>query len=145
MAEFHVAVGEETSFAKTIGESDIYGFAGITGDFAAPHLNEEYMKASPYGHRVAHGAMLVGFMSTASAMMANRVMHPGSRVTPMSVGYDRVRFTAPVYIGDTVTVTYRISEIDPARNRSRAALTAVNQNGETVGVAEHIMQWVPNA
>lgn len=145
MSDFHVAVGEETRFAKTIGESDIYGFAGITGDFAAPHLNEEYMKDSPFGHRVAHGAMLVGFMSTASAMMANRVMHPGSTVTPMSVGYDRVRFTAPVYIGDTVTVTYRISEIDPARNRSRAALTAVNQNGETVGVAEHIMQWVPNA
>ena len=51
MSDFHVAVGEETRFAKTIGESDIYGFAGITGDFAAPHLNEEYMKDSPFGQR----------------------------------------------------------------------------------------------
>jgi acyl dehydratase len=49
-----------------------------------------------------------------------------------------------VKIGDTITVTYEIKELEPERNRSRAAVTATNQRGETVGVAEHIMKWLIN-
>jgi acyl dehydratase len=71
---------------------------------APPHVNEEFMKASPYGQRVAHGAM--------------------------PVGYDRVRFTAPVYIGDTIKVSYTVKGIEPERRRSRSSLEAVNQRGE---------------
>ena len=139
-----IAVGDETRFTKTVGESDIYGFAGITGDFAAPHTDEEYMRRSSFGERVAHGALLVGFMSTASARMAGRIMEATEAVTPMSLGYDRVRFTAPVRIGDTVTVRYTVRAIEAERSRSRAELHATNQRGETVGVAEHIMKWVAN-
>jgi 3-hydroxybutyryl-CoA dehydratase len=139
-----VNVGDSARFAKTVGESDIYGFAGITGDFAPPHMNAEFMKASQYGERVAHGALLVGFMSTVSALLAGRVIdaHPG--ITPMSIGYDRVRFTGPVRIGDTVTVTYEVVELEPDKQRSRADLVATNQKGETVGVATHIMKWLRN-
>ena len=71
-------------------------------------------------------------------------MEATEEVTPMSLGYDRVRFTAPVRIGDTVTVRYTVRSIEAGRNRSRAELHAVNQRRETVGVAEHIMKWVPN-
>ena len=144
MEEFYVKVGDETSFAKTVGESDIYQFAGITGDFAAPHVNEEFMKGSQYGRRVAHGTLLVGFMSTASAMLAGRVIERVPNLTPMSLGYDRVRFTAPIYIGDTIRVTYAIQEVDIDRQRSRGDLTATNQHGEVVGVAQHIMKWLTN-
>ncbi len=62
----------------------------------------------------------------------------------MSIGYDRVRFVAPVMIGDTITVTYEVKEIEAERRRSRSALTATNQRGEVVGVAEHIMKWLVN-
>jgi acyl dehydratase len=144
MSDLPVAVGDSASFAKTVGESDIYGFAGITGDFAPPHMNAEFMKGSRYGERVAHGALLVGFMSTASAQLANRVIETNPGLTPMSVGYDRIRFTGPVKIGDTVTVAYEISELIPEKRRSRATLTATNQRGETVGVGQHIMQWLVN-
>lgn len=144
MESLPVEIGERTSFAKTVAESDIYNFAGITGDFAAPHLNEEFMKHSQYGHRVAHGALLVGFMSTASAMMASRTFNDESGITPMSIGYDRVRFVGPVFIGDTITVTYEVKELDPERRRSHAELTATNQRGEVVGVAKHIMKWLKN-
>ncbi|MBT5049198.1 MAG: dehydratase, partial [Rhodospirillaceae bacterium] len=65
-------------------------------------------------------------------------------LTPMSIGYDRVRFTEAVKIGDTITVNYEIKDLEPERGRTRAALTATNQNGETVGVAEHIMKWLVN-
>ena len=142
MDKLPVEIGDSASFAKTVGESDIYMFAGVTGDFAAPHTNEEFMKASRYGHRVGHGALLVGFMSTASAIIGTRGIEASEGITPMSVGYDRVRFTGPVYIGDTVTVTYEVAEIDLERGRHRANVTAVNQRGETVGIATHIMQWL---
>ena len=71
-------------------------------------------------------------------------MEATEEVTPVSLGYDRIRFTAPVRIGDTVTVRYTIRSVEPERSRSRAKLRAMNQHGETVGVGEHIMKWVPN-
>ena len=144
MSTLPVDVGASASFAKTVGESDIYGFAGITGDFAPPHTNEEFMKASQYGQRVAHGALLVGFMSTASAQLASRIIATTPGITPMSIGYDRIRFIGPVLIGDTVTVTYEVKEVEPERRRSYADLTAVNQRGETIGVGRHIMKWLEN-
>ena len=144
MSDLPVAIGDSASFTKTVGESDIYGFAGITGDFAAPHVNEAFMQRSQYGQRVAHGALLVGFMSTASALLAMRVVEGREDLTPMSVGYDRVRFVAAVLIGDTITVNYEIKELYPGRRRSHATLTATNQRGEVVGVGEHIMKWLIN-
>ncbi len=144
MSDLPVTIGDSASFTKTVGESDIYGFAGITGDFAAPHVNEAFMKRSQYGQRVAHGALLVGFMSTASALLAMRLTEAREDLTPMSIGYDRVRFTAAVKIGDTITVNYEVKEVDQANRRSRAALTATNEQGDVVGVAEHIMKWLIN-
>ena len=144
MAEFPLKVGDQVTFAKTVGETDIYLFAGITGDFAGNHVNEEYMKGSSFGRRIAHGALLIGYMSTASTMMINTCLRADMTETPVSLGYDRVRFTAPVFINDTVTVTYRIKDTDPDSRRSRSQITVTNQTGETVAVAEHILKWVPN-
>ena len=145
MPNFHVAVGDEVHFSKTVAESDIYMFAGITGDFAPMHVNEEYMKRSSYGRRIAHGVLMVGFMSTTSSMMIDQSNSADGDETPVSLGYDRVRFLQAVYINDTITVTYRIKAIDPERRRSNADVTVTNQDGETVAVAEHILKWVPNA
>ena len=68
MEKFYVEIGHEVSFSKTISESDVYQFAGITGDFSPNHTNKVYMEKSSYGRLMAHGALLVGFMSTASTM-----------------------------------------------------------------------------
>jgi len=145
MAKVPVEAGQKSKFTKTVAESDIYGFAGITGDFASPHIDDEFMKASRYGARVAHGALLVGLMSTASAQLVGRVLEIEDGLTPMSLGYDGVRFLGPVFIGDTITVTYTVTAVEAERDRSRAAVLATNQRGETVGVAEHIMKWLDNA
>ncbi len=64
--------------------------------------------------------------------------------TPVSVGYDRVRFIKPVFLGDTVTLTYRIAEIDLERKRTHAEIEVCNQHQELVAVGRHILQWVPN-
>ena len=142
MTDIGLEVGETAKFSKTVGESDVYQFAGISGDFSPNHVNEEFMKGTPYGHRIAHGVLTLALASTTSTLIADRSLKRQDRLAPVSLGYDRVRFLKGVLIGDTVTVTYTLSEIDAERLRSRAAIEAVNQRGETVMVAEHIMKWV---
>jgi 3-hydroxybutyryl-CoA dehydratase len=141
---FFVRVGDEVEFSKTVGEADVYLFAGITGDFSPNHVNEHLMSRSKYKRRVAHGALLVGFMSTGSTRLIET--HGGSargKATAVSLGYDRVRFIAPVFIGDTITVRYRITRVEPERDRSYGAVVVTNQHGSQVAVAENILKWVP--
>jgi 3-hydroxybutyryl-CoA dehydratase len=142
--DFHVKVGDQVQFAKTVGESDVYLFAGITGDLSSNHVNEEVMRRSSYGRRIAHGALLIGFMSTTSTLMIEQSGGVGAGETPVSLGYDRIRFLAPVFIGDTITVTYKIAEIDPARRRSRSEIEITNQDGTLVAVGQHLMKRVAN-
>jgi len=144
MADFHVSVGDEVAFSKTVSESDVYLFAGITGDLSSNHVNELVMERTAYGRRIAHGALMVGFMSTASTMMIEKTGGVPAEETPVSLGYDRVRFLGPVFLGDTIIVRYRIAAIDPERRRSTSHIKIVNQRGETVTVAQHILKWVPN-
>jgi 3-hydroxybutyryl-CoA dehydratase len=132
-----VEIGQVVTFAKTVAESDVYLFAGITGDLYQNHTNEEYMKTTRYGRRIAHGALLVGFMSAASTRVSERCRHP-----VVSYGYDRIRFIKPVYLGDTVTVEYRITEKDPAQQKVFAQITCRNQGEEVVAVATHILKFV---
>ena len=77
-------------FRRRWGESDVYLFAGITGDLAPNHVNEVYMAGTAYGRRIAHGALLIGYMSTASTLVIGQM--PPAGETPVSLGYDRVRF-----------------------------------------------------
>ncbi len=141
---FHVKPGDGASFTKTVSEYDVYGFAGITGDFSPNHVNKAYMEKSSYGRLQAHGALMVGFMSTASTLAIAGTRQDADE-TPVSLGYDRIRFLAPVYFGDTVTVDYRIASIDEARRRSTADISVTNQDGVLVAVGQHILKWVSNA
>lgn len=142
MTQFHVAVGESVSFSKTVSESDVYLFAGITGDLSPNHVNKAYMERSGYGRLMAHGALLVGYMSTASTMAIAHTRD--AEETPVSLGYDRIRFLLPVFLGDTITVAYTFQAIDLERRRSTADIEVHNQAGELVAVAQHILKWVPN-
>lgn len=140
---FYVALGDITRFSKTVSESDVYGFAGITGDFSPNHVNEQAMRDSPYGGRIAHGALMVGYMSTASTQACEAASRrfPGGEM-PVSLGYDRIRFLKGVRIGDTITVTYTIAQIDAERRRSVANIEVTNQDGELVTTGQHILKWV---
>ncbi len=138
-----VEVGQHYTFAKTVGETDVTLFAGITGDFSDTHVNDQYMKTrTNLGGRIAHGALIVGFMSTVSTISIAHVIHRENLSDfPVSAGYDRIRFLKPVLLGDTVTVHYRVAEVDRQRGRSLADMEAVNQHGETVAVGRHVMRW----
>lgn len=142
MTDFYVKVGDSARFTKTVSESDVYQFAGITGDFSPNHVNKVYMEKSSYGRLMAHGALLVGFMSTVSTMVIADCRD--SDETPVALGYDKIRFLKPVFLGDTVSTVYKISEIDTERRRSTAQIEVTNQVGDLVAVGSHILQWVPN-
>ena len=132
-----IEIGLRTRFTKTVSESDVYLYAGITGDLDPNHVDEEFTRKTSLGHRVAHGTLILGYTSAAST----RILEDFGR--PMvSVGYDRVRFLKPVYFGDTITVDYEITGIERERERTIAKIEVKNQNDELVAVATHIMQLV---
>ena len=138
-------VGCRVTFSKTVGESDIYLFAGITGDLSPNHVDREFMKNTAYGRRIAHGSLLIGYMSTASTMILQKYPASNPDMTAVSLGYDRIRFLKPVFINDTITVHYEIDAFDEQKNRSLSKIEITNQHGELVAVASHILKWVPNS
>jgi 3-hydroxybutyryl-CoA dehydratase len=144
MTAMHAKIGDTVTFSKTVGESDVYMFAGLTGDLSQNHVDEQFMSHSIYGPRIAHGALMVGFMSTASTRMIEENLKKGIDSTPVSLGYDGVRFLKPVFFGDTVTVTYVIAEIEEERRRTLANIEIKNQNGDLVAVGKHITKWTLN-
>jgi 3-hydroxybutyryl-CoA dehydratase len=132
-----IPVGLRTRFTKTVSESDVYLFAGITGDLDPNHVDEEYCRKTSLGHRVAHGALIVGYTSAASTRILQDFERP-----MVSVGYDRIRFLKPVYFGDTLTIDYEIASVERERERTVAKIEVTNQKNELVLVATHIMQLV---
>lgn len=134
-----LSIGDKQTFTKTIAESDVYQFAGITGDFSPFHVNEEYMKGTQYGTRIAHGVLTFALSSTASTL----IHQPYDEECPVaSYGYDHVRFTGPVYFGDTITCNYEVISVDEETGKTVAKVEIVNQNGDTVCVAEHILKFL---
>jgi acyl dehydratase len=129
-----VPLGARAVITKTVSESDVYLYAGITGDFSPNHIDEVFMAGGRYGRRIAHGTLLLGFMSAASARL-----YLGRTAT---VGYDRVRFVAPVFFGDTITTEYVVRAYDPERRRITADVTCRNQDGKTVASAVNIRAFV---
>jgi 3-hydroxybutyryl-CoA dehydratase len=128
-----IPIGLSVRFSKTVSESDVYLFAGITGDFDPNHVDEAYCQTTPFGQRLVHGALLVGFMSAASSQALPHVERP-----LVSLGYDRVRFVKPVFFADTITVVYEITGVDLRAGRVTASVTVYNQHEDVVAVATHI-------
>jgi 3-hydroxybutyryl-CoA dehydratase len=130
-------VGESVNFSKTVSESDVYLFAGITGDLGGNHVNEEYMKKTPYQKRIAHGALLVGYASTTSTLIIQR-----KNLRAVSYGYDSIRFIKPVFIGDTIYITYTLDKICNDSQKSWAKIEIKNQHDELCAVAVHILKFI---
>ena len=114
-------VGERAQFAKTVSESDIYLYAGVTGDFNPAHINEEYAKKTFFKTRIAHGMLTAGFIST---VMANHLPGPGTIYISQMVN-----FLAPVRIGDTVTAIAEVTELYPDKNKVKLKTFCLNQDG----------------
>lgn len=119
-----LAVGQTASFSKTVTESDIYLFAGITGDINPAHVNEAYASKTFFKGRIAHGMLSAGFIS---AVLGMQLPGPGTIYLEQSL-----RFLAPVRPGDTVTATVEVLELNPDKNVACLRTVCTNQNGKQV-------------
>ena len=137
MVEMPFELGETVTFRKTVAEVDVYLFAGITGDLSPNHVDAEFMAATSYGARIAHGTLVLGYTSAASTMLVQQ--HAARAV---SYGYDRVRLTAPVFFGDTITVTYRVVEVLPEEQKVRSQVEVRKSDGTLCLVATHILKLI---
>lgn len=121
------AVGDRSEFGKTVTDYDVYGFAGIVGDFYGVHVNEEYAKTTRFERRIAQGALSVGFLATVMGHMAAKAPSPGA----VSYRYD-ITFKGPVFIGDTVTAELVLASKDEDRNTCVFDAKVTNQDGLVV-------------
>lgn len=120
-------------FTKTISESDVYQFAGLSGDMHPVHINAAYASAQPVGQRIAHGVILIGLMSSACTIWAIR-----EGLDIVSYGWDGIRFIKPVFFGDTITTSFaKDPESEPSGEKRYSLADAYNQHGELVGVGRH--------
>ena len=122
--------GALTSRGRTVTESDIVTFAGLTGDYVELHTNEEYAKQTPFGRRIAHGALVFSIsigLTTRMNLLDDTLVAFG--------GVDKLRFVAPVFIGDTIHTTKRVverQELGPAQGSVVFETKVLNQRDETV-------------
>lgn len=125
-----LTVGQEASFTKTISETDVYLFAGITGDINPAHLNEEYAKNTFFKGRIAHGMLSAGLIS---AVLGFHM--PGAGTIYLS---QTLNFLAPVRIGDTVTAKGVVVEKLP-KGRVKIETVCTNQDGVVVTKGEALV------
>lgn len=121
---YEMKVGQSSSFTKTITESDVYLFAGITGDFNPAHLNLEYAKKTRFQKRIAHGMLSASLIST---VLGTQLPGQGSIYLKQEID-----FLAPVYLGDTITAVVEVKELNPEKNRVIMHTYCKNQEDKLV-------------
>jgi acyl dehydratase len=117
---------------RTITETDVVNFAGVSSDFHPLHMSKPVAEDSDFSARIAHGNLV---FSVAEAMVAD--MNPKS----FSYGYDDLRFVSPVFFDDTLTVHREVIEMGSYNeNLGRVVYEyeVENQDGDTVLVCKHI-------
>lgn len=94
-----------STYGRTITESDLTGFSGLTGDHHPLHTDAEWASRSPFGERIAHGMLLLSYSVGLAPIDPEKVV--------ALRGFEKVVFKRPVHIGDTVTLHGRVEEMKP--------------------------------
>jgi acyl dehydratase len=123
--------GDTASLSKTITEKEVQLFGELTGDFNPVHFDEEFARSTRFGKRIAHGMLCASLVST---VLANQL--PGSGTVYLS---QTLKFTAPVFLGDTVTATVTVTNIKEGKPIVTLETICTNQNGETVIKGEAVV------
>ncbi len=119
---------------RTVTEADIVNFAGLSGDFNALHLDEEFARTTPYGKRIAHGMLVLSIVTGLSQQ--------SGQFEGTVLGFLGLtgKFTGPTFAGDTLHAVFRVENAKATRKPDRGvvvfAITVVNQRGETVAETE---------
>ncbi len=119
-------VGDSASFTKTMTETDVILWVGLTGDLNPIHIDQEYCKTTRFGKVLVPGVLVLGLISNV--------------MTQVTFGHvyanQSVKFLKPVYVGDTITATGTIIEKLDAKNMVKVETKCVNQDGALVMIGE---------
>ena len=119
-----IALGDKASLTRTLTWRDIELFAAVSGDVNPAHVDKEYAQSDMFHQIIAHGMWGGALIST---VLGTKLPGPGTIYLSQSM-----QFRGPVALGDTVTVTVRAAEKDPAKHRIVFDCIVTNQRGETV-------------
>ena len=120
-----IHIGDSAEFSKTFSESDIYLYAGISGDFNPAHINEAYARNTYFKTRIAHGMLSAGLIS---AVIGTQLPGPGSIYMQQTLS-----FLAPVRMGDTVTARVEVVE---KMDKKKVRLKTICLNQDAIIVLE---------
>jgi acyl dehydratase len=120
-----------TTAARTITETDVVNFAGISGDYNPLHINEEYCKNTQFGTRIAHGPLIY---SVAAGLLFQLHLYDDTLIA--FLGFESLKFTKPVKINDTIYAKVTVTEVTetskPDRGVMKRVLQVFNQRDEMV-------------
>lgn len=133
-------VGEEiVTTGRTISEAMVDAFAGVTGDFSYAHTDEAAMQDTEFGERIAHGLLSL-------CVLQGLMWQTGhtSQTVMATLGWEAIKFPAPVRFGDTLRARWAIREVRPSRSRPEAGIlieecTLLNQRDEVVVSGDHVL------
>jgi 3-hydroxybutyryl-CoA dehydratase len=123
-----INLGDRYTVTRNISDELIRNFAEVSGDFNPIHLDEKFAATTRYGKRIAHG-MLSGALI--SSVLGNKFAD--EKIVYLS---QTMRFVAPVFVGDTITVTATIASIREDKPIVTVETICSNQNGETTMTGE---------
>lgn len=129
-------IGRTAVVLRVVTPQVVEEYCALTGDTDPLHVDAAFAATTPYRERIAPGALVVGYMMAAAAAATGDL-----GVAVPSLGFDRLRHTAPVVIGDRLRVDYRV--VSFADGRGHADIRVTNQRDETVAVADHVFRVLP--
>lgn len=122
---------QSASVEKTFYDEDVCLFAGVCGDKNPAHLDEAYAKKTVFQTRIVHGMLVASLFS---CILGNDLPGAGSIYTNQTL-----KFTKPVFLGDTIKASVSVSEIIEEKNRVVFSCEARNQHGDIVLVGEAVI------
>ncbi len=128
-------IGMTALYSRTITDTDLRNFSGVSGDTNPMHLNEEFARATPFGGCIVHGFLTASLLST---VIGTKLPGPGCLYVSQTLN-----FRAPVYVGDTVYAKATIAELVP--DRRRAVLAAECRVGDKVVLDGEAIVQLPKA
>lgn len=128
-------IGQQFSTRREVTDELVRKFADVSGDYNPIHLDEEFAKTTRFRRRIAHGMLSGAFIS---AVLGNEFK--GLKIVYLS---QTMKFTAPVYLGDTVTATATITNIREERGIVTLETNCTNQNGELLVKGEAAVMVMP--
>lgn len=131
----NLKLGDQYSISREVTDDLVRDFADVSGDHNPLHLDEEFAKTTRFGRRIAHGMLSGAFISGVL----------GFEFKELKIVYlsQTMRFTAPVFIGDTVTTTATITKIRDEKGIVMLETVCTNQNGETTLTGESVIMVLP--